>query len=65
MTNWNRKTREFIELSESQVKFFDEIEEICKKYNLSISHEDTHGSFVIEKHNQSNIDWLKSAILNC
>lgn len=42
-------------------KFLEEIKILSKKYNLSISHEDTHGSFVIEKYSESNLDWLKNA----
>jgi hypothetical protein len=42
--------------------FLNEIENICKKYNLSISHEDSHGGFIIEDYDYSNIEWLKDAI---
>ena len=42
-------------------KFFDEIEAICKKYGLSISHEDSHGSFEIESFDENNMDWLRRA----
>lgn len=43
--------------------FFNEIENVCKKYNLSISHQDHHGSFEIEKFDEYNIKWLKEANL--
>lgn len=42
-------------------KFLKEIDETCKKYNLSISHEDTHGSFIIEEYSKENIEWLRQA----
>ena len=45
-----------------QVKeFLNEIVKLCKKYNLSLSHEDTHGAFIVEKYNEGNIEWLKAA----
>ena len=64
METWNCKTNKFIETPEKQIKFMEEIEAICKKYNLSISHEDGHGAFEIDKFSQDNIDWLKSAHIN-
>lgn len=41
--------------------FLREIESVCIKYKLSISHEDEHGSFIIEDFNNSNIEWLSRA----
>lgn len=43
-------------------EFIDEIIKVMKKYNLSISHEDSHGSFIIEKYEEYNIKWLKDAM---
>lgn len=42
-------------------EFLQEIEEVCRKYNMSISHEDGHGGFIIEKFDEFNIKWLKEA----
>lgn len=61
MKTWDKITREHIEMPEKMVLFLDEIDNICKKYNLSISHEDVHGSFEIEKYNEMNIQWLRYA----
>lgn len=41
--------------------FIEDIETVCKKHNMSISHEDEHGAFIIKSFNQGNIDWLKDA----
>lgn len=41
--------------------FIDEITAVCKKHGLSISHEDHHGSFVIESYDDDNIQWLDNA----
>ena len=45
-------------------KFLKEIVKLCEKYELSISHEDKEGAFIIEKYSKSNIEWLKDADLN-
>jgi FAD/FMN-containing dehydrogenase len=63
MKNWDCSKSEFIEQSKEIEAFFKEIEETCKKHGYSISHEDGHGSFEIEKYSDDNIDWLKNANL--
>ena len=37
---------------------------ISKMLNLSISHEDGMGDFIIEKYQRENIEWLKGATIN-
>jgi hypothetical protein len=44
------------------VLFLNEIETLCRKYDLSIAHEDNQGAFIIQRYKHSNISWLKSAI---
>lgn len=44
--------------------FLDEIEAVCRKYGLSISHEDGHGAFKIEPLHEVNIKWLRDAAWN-
>ena len=44
--------------------FLFEIAEVCKKYQLSLSHEDRHGGFIIEKYNDCNLEWLTGASIN-
>lgn len=43
--------------------FLNEIEKLCRKYNFSIGHEDSHGAFIITKYDQYYIDWLRSAYI--
>ncbi len=43
--------------------FLDEIVKLSLNYNLSLSHEDQHGSFKIEEFDSDNIKWLKGAII--
>lgn len=42
--------------------FITDIIAVCKVYNLSISHEDTQGAFIITSYKEENISWLKDAI---
>jgi len=41
--------------------FFDAIEAVCRRHNVSISHEDGHGGFIIEAFDSDNMDWLRAA----
>ena len=41
--------------------FLKEIESVCKKYDFSISHEESQGGFILEKYDEYNIEWLKEA----
>lgn len=61
---WNSVKKEFVELDENHNSFYDEVENICKKYDLSISHEDIHGSFRIDEYDEENINWLREANIN-
>lgn len=63
MKSWNGKTQVEIETPEKQIKFLEDIDLVCKKYNLSISHSDHHGSFEIEEYEDQNIEWLKDATI--
>jgi len=41
--------------------FINDIIKICEYYNLSLSHEDQHGAFLIDDLNNHNIEWIKNA----
>jgi len=43
--------------------FLREIVEVCKEHGFSLSHEDTHGAFVVEKYEEENIQWLMDAMI--
>ena len=55
---YDREEMIYIDMPESMKAFLDEINLVCKKHNLSISHEDTYGSFIIEEYDKDSIDWL-------
>lgn len=64
MINWDTNKEEFIETPSNILLFLNEINEVYKKHNLSISHEDYHGAFQIEKYSEDNYEWLSNANLN-
>lgn len=41
--------------------FLLEIESVCRKHNLSLSHEDYHGAFEVTEFDETFVDWLKDA----
>jgi len=60
MKRWSQKREENHENLKID-KFLLEIIEVCKKHDMSISHEDGHGAFIIEKASDDNFDWLMNA----
>lgn len=64
MKSWDLNKHKDIKTPVSVIKFLNEIDNICKKYNFSISHEDSHGGFILEKYNEYNINWLKDCMLD-
>ncbi len=42
-------------------EFLAEIISVCKKHNMSISHEDEHGLFRVVDYDESCTDWLMHA----
>ena len=48
--------------TQKKESFIDDIVNIYKKYNLSLSHEDTQGAFKIEKYSDENVDWIREAL---
>ena len=43
--------------------FYKELIALYKKYELSISHEDSHGGFIIDNYNEHNVDWIMDAYI--
>lgn len=41
--------------------FFSELFALYKKYNISISHQDGHGGFILEKDCEENREWIEDA----
>lgn len=64
MNNWSLIKNDYIETPENIINFLNEITKIYQKYNLSLSHEDEHGAFIIENYDEKNIKWLKNSLIN-
>ncbi|MBP2637778.1 MAG: hypothetical protein H6Q72_3685 [Firmicutes bacterium] len=48
---------------EKRKAFLGELAAVCKKYDLSLAHEDFQGAFLIDEYNQKNINWLMGAMV--
>ena len=59
---WNGKKQKMM-VSEKVDDFISDIKKVCEKHGMSISHEDAHGSFVIEGKDsiETNMKWLETA----
>ena len=49
---------------EKYSKFIEEYTALCKKNGLTISHEDSQGSFIIEDFDEYDIEWMQNAMNN-
>ena len=58
---WDKVNRCMVEMPKEMKDFLNDVESVCKKYGLSISHEDYNGAFLIEKYSKENIEWLFGA----
>jgi hypothetical protein len=61
---WSMFTNTFAKENKEIDLFIQEILALCKKHGFSIAHEDTHGSFVIEKYNDYDSEWFEAAMIN-
>ena len=55
---WDKNKGERIDVPEVDA-FLTEIEEVCKKHDMHISHEDGHGSFIIVRYEVGS--WIENA----
>ena len=61
---WNNETDSFEIPPQKFFDFLKEYKELCIKHNVSVSHEDGHGGFILENFDEVNINWLNSASYN-
>lgn len=59
---WDCLKGTFVETPIEMINFLNELDNLCKKYDLSISHEDSHGAFIIERYDKNNISWIQDAM---
>ena len=58
---WNNRKGDFIKYPEDMLNFLKDVEIVCKKHKMTISHEDGHGAFEIEGYDEFNLEWLAEA----
>lgn len=61
---YNINTHEMQEVSANTMEFLNELEKLCRSHNISISHEDEHGGFILQRFSEENIKWIRSASLD-
>ena len=60
MERWNSSAATFQE--DTRIDgFIEDIINTCRKWGLSISHEDVQGAFIVEAFNEASNDWLREA----
>jgi hypothetical protein len=47
--------------SEDVDAFLEDIIKVCYEHNMSLSHEDSQGGFLVDGLNESNFSWLYAA----
>lgn len=60
MKRWSNVLGNFAE-NPNVDAFLNEIAEVCRKHQMSLGHEDQHGSFIVQAYQSGNIDWLMAA----
>lgn len=60
MKRWSGAANERVEVPEVDA-FLAEIEAVCRKHGMTISHEDGHGAFLVEPMSERNLEWLREA----
>lgn len=45
-------------------EFIEEIEAVCRKFGISISHEDSQGGFKLVPFDDDYMEWFKDASVN-
>lgn len=62
--NWDTKQKKMRKLTRREAMFLEQLDFVCQKHGISISHEDGHGAFILTDYDDSNRKWLESATLD-
>ena len=60
MKRWDVKAKQHRDVPAIDA-FLGDIEAVCQGHNLSISHQDGHGSFKVVMYDDDIMNWLKNA----
>jgi hypothetical protein len=63
MKRWSSAAHETVEAPEVDA-FLAEIGDVCRKHGLSISHEDVHGGFIVDRFDERTLEWLMGAAID-
>lgn len=58
---WDTFVGDEVEMPEEMQAFLAEVEATCRKYGLSLTHEDEQGGFIVEVLKERNLNWLAGA----
>ncbi|WP_442636565.1 hypothetical protein [Rossellomorea marisflavi] len=58
---WSMSDQKFIKTPDDIVEFFKEFEKLCRKHDITLSHEDGQGGFEIEHFDEDTLKWIYSA----
>lgn len=64
MEKWDKNKKRMIDVGEDFETFFNKFKALCEVYDVSISHEDKHGSFIFERYKSENMEWLEEAMVS-
>lgn len=54
-------TKALIDRPAERVSFYQELDDLCRKYGFSFAHEDEYGGFIIDDYKPENMTWLFDA----
>ena len=60
---WDARTSKFVETVEGVDAFLADLLAVCERHNMTLSHEDTHGAFVVllKSPDEEHRAWLQEA----
>lgn len=64
MKIWDADKGKHVEMPKEMQEFINDIVSVYHKHGLSLAHEDTGGSFEIQRFSEKNVEWLKNAYKN-
>ena len=58
---WDVYMGDLVEMPAEMQAFLTDIEAVCRKYGLSLAHEDEQGGFIVEELKERNLRWVAGA----
>ncbi len=64
MKRFNGISRKYEDSPKEVEEFLLDLKELYKKHNMSISHEDDQGGFILDEYSLENINWIDDCSFN-